>query len=449
MLMSFLVQGEVTRTDTYLFGHPSGQAFRSSVEFSHHLLWLYANDPENTGLTFLEDLKDRCNCRWCPGLSTAVQEDITTEKKLDEKDAPAFMMRKGEIVWLWTGQAKALQRLARIIDSPLWAAGVICDTPKEESVLNPKQAKRAPTGLMALSERESSSYSIVLCQFGEPGKRYDYVPQHYLLPWLARKDFLKAPEDGTEREEHPSCEHARTIVDKYSYFDDSDLGNLQPMIGAGMFFGAEKIFPGDPLRVRSANGEEDVLILNSNFVYRTKGADALVIGVIGNVYTTRDVADTHAITPQEFVKLPWRMRSTPHPDGGFLIWRRMNPDGIHAHFSVEDILGRWYETEAVYTWCLGLSAPVLGATEITERRKDRFTAIGWPPFDETGLLGDNTRDPFQSYLDEGNKKDLKDYPDSDEDEEAPPRKKANKKSGKKANKKTNKKANKKSTGTSN
>jgi hypothetical protein len=317
-----------------------------------------------------------------------------TDERLSEKEAPGWMFRKGEIVWMWVGNAEALDNMVDIIESPEWAAGVVCERPTEIPVFHTRLLHQDQVSA-------SSTYTIELCQEGKPGTRYEGVQQHFLLPWLARKEFLQAPGAGSLRTEHPSLAHARKVVETCSLIDEDTSIRAPDMpemkVFNGMYLGAEKIFVGDPIRVLSPTRGEDVLVVMRIFLL--PDGDTVDILLAGILYSSRQWPGRTELTHEQFQELPLRMRLTwDPPKGGVPIWARVNNPDEWAQFSAMEVLGRWYEYHAVQEWRQQeLDEPFLGVAEISRRVHNRAAAVGWTKFNRVAVPMDG-RKPSKSVL---------------------------------------------------
>jgi hypothetical protein len=230
-----------------------------------------------------------------------------------------------------------------------------------------------------------------LCQARKPGILLEDVQQHLLMPWVVRKDFIDAPTVESQIDEHPSVYFARKAVETYSLFGgDTEIRSVdspEPIEVNGIFFGAEKIYVGEPIRVRGNDGEEDVLLLEK--VLRVPGGESGSLRLVGNRYTTSKRSGLRAITPQEFVKMPLRMRL------GLPKWSRINKPTKLPQMELGRVLGRWYEPVAVQQWCKAPDNTTLGGMTLAREVANRATALGSESNDFTV---DDLRKPFQSML---------------------------------------------------
>ncbi|KAA8893865.1 hypothetical protein FN846DRAFT_754278, partial [Sphaerosporella brunnea] len=340
------------RTDTYLFGHPSGGRFRSTNEFIPHLIHLFAIDPANQSP--LVESHKICPCCLCktgakesrtPARTPSRVADIPPEQawneaatleRVGEQETPGWILRKGEVVWVWTGTVDALENPVDNVESPSWAAGIIFSRPSLSPVPKLRPVPRANAGSFADVEmndaptwedggedKKKNGYVIVLCAEKEPKERLDGVPQHCIMPWLARPDFIQPPAAGSRRKEHPSVAWARKACSTFSYFDPTGEKRLYPSgqdktematFYNGLFIGAEKIFIGEPVRVKKGDNsdEEDVLLVE--FIYVVNHTDQLTgkpvesVHVAGNLYGDPTRHKKGELTPEEWIVLPLRMR---------------------------------------------------------------------------------------------------------------------------------------------
>jgi hypothetical protein len=91
---------------TNIYGHPSGQAFGSAVEFANHLQRRYATDADNPGLGLLQKYNQRSDSPRCLGFPRVVLEEAAPEEQLAETEASVFMLRAGKIVRSWPAHGR-------------------------------------------------------------------------------------------------------------------------------------------------------------------------------------------------------------------------------------------------------------------------------------------------------------------------------------------------------
>jgi hypothetical protein len=332
-----------------------------------------------------------------------VYHEVSGEERLGEQEAPGWILRKGEIAWMWMGNPEALDHNIKHTESVEWAAVIIRQTPEQLPSLRQQQEKKFTKPSRRNIEGKTKTYSVELCQARKPGTLLEGVEQHLLMPWVVRKDFISAPAVGLEIDEHPSVPLARKAVETYSLFGGDtairSVDSPEPIEVNGIFFGAEKIYVDEPIRVRGNDGEEDVLLLEK--VLRVPGGESGSVRFVGNRYTTSKRSGLRAITPQEFVKMPLRMRL------GMPKWSRINKPNKLPQMELSRVLGRWYEPVAVQQWCKEPDNTTLGGMALAREVANRPTALGSTSGEGNDFTVDDLRKPFQSMLatDAGNDKD--------------------------------------------
>jgi len=455
-------QGGPERKDTYLFGHPNGSRFRSPAEFIPHVYHLASKAPEHAGAA--ADENKRCQCKYCgvtttrtPGTRTPgtkipgtsgrksgasripdhvlARREMCAEERLGEQEMVGWVMRKGEIVWVWTGLEEDLLDVIEIHESELWAAGVIVEKPSTNPLYR-QQEKPKAKGLFTDIEMDDVSsapwqeseeqgkikhYKVQLCTATTtPGEIFSNVPQHFLRPWLARSYAIPTPTSYSGKKEHPSVPPARRIVQSFSLFER--VGTVPPptefgsdekpdpsktaTLYNGVFLGPEKIFVGDPVRISAPtdNVAEDVMVVDNIYVISSSSDSATAstpsssstIHVTGSVYY---ISTSLALTPEQFAQLPWRMRRFDPKTGKAITWSVRNSPSQRGELSIKLVLGRWYEPEAIHYWLYPDDNPKLGNKTVLKWVKDRAHALNWESINGVELMKDeDRREPEKATL---------------------------------------------------
>jgi hypothetical protein len=387
--------GMFERQDSYLYGHPQGRKkrFRSPADFFPHVLWL-ATDKEG-------DAKN-CSCKICspdPRKGDEDPEDVKTEattkkeikfvptptpatksmpvaapappvqsrpppvlpiqirsqeQKADSDPMGRYLYRPGEVVWFNNGANWRLGVIGR--------RGLLNNNPRYliQPLSNPFQPQ-----LPLVKDDEGT-----------------------LRPWLAWsvpdttipqiKDFPfdRVPWDKITKGEYDNGRHRDYVVDgsilaakvidaSYSLFDrnESALAGPGEVHYNGMFLGAEKIWVGEPVRLRVPSPPnvlpDMVILIIHKMIERTSPTSS--VQFIGDVYkfvemptpySHRSQWPTPDLPPRMVADLRFRNEVADDAKRGtWYEWRLLEPA---ARKSLADIKGRWYETRTLLPVLRGL-----------------------------------------------------------------------------------------------
>jgi hypothetical protein len=267
-------------------------------------------------------------------------------------------MREAEIVWMWTGPTDAFNLMVTSFDSSWWAAGMVCAVRVE-----------VPDVFLFWSEaaaQEITTYTIELFEKGKPVKRYLGVKQEFVVPWLARKEFINAPSADFKVTEHLSVAYARTTVETCCLLDPDTL-TTDPEAPDKIFFnwiflGAEKLYIGEGLRVRLSDKEDEHVCIPDH-IYLMPVGDSVTIRFIGYLYTWFD--------------LPGSKEQTADQSQGIHAGKHLAlvKDG---DICVTCVLGRLYDDVAIRKWRQHEGkAATLGTTTLLRRANDRASGYSW------------------------------------------------------------------------
>ncbi|KAF2838748.1 hypothetical protein M501DRAFT_955621, partial [Patellaria atrata CBS 101060] len=391
------------RQDAYLYGHPLGRRkrFRSPADFFPHLLWLVTDEKGDPG---------NCSCKLCspeefepekgagqphitlrspvveiPRRPMSIQTPINTLSKSSGPPPPAhsplpqptpqrliptplpqprnsdqqidaqydkFMYRPGEIVWFNRG--------------PRWGLSVI-----SRRYWN----KAAPQG----DER------IYIVQPLSPPGAYPAevtVPQgHMLRPWLAWsapaltcaalnemnvtfetadwQRIAKGDFGFGDSEVDGSILAAKHIDSTYTLFDLVKRVSPNPGLDErwwnGLYLGSEKIWVGEPIRLRTGTNYPNVMVINeilervqSDFS-GAKSKSSVVL--IGDIYTCFTVPVNQQLPEPSYLPLrmqkdlQWRNSVTIPTKQTAIFWKLSSS---LSRIELSDIKGRWYETSLIF-----------------------------------------------------------------------------------------------------
>ncbi|KAF2750327.1 hypothetical protein M011DRAFT_387503, partial [Sporormia fimetaria CBS 119925] len=390
------------RQDAYLYGHPKGpkKRFRSPVEFFPHLLWLATDetgDPEN------------CTCKLCspyqldqekpiappaqqtqrspsvqalprrpsepamsagptpkpaatpaPAPSPAVSQPSTPAASLlpqprsvdqmVDSQYGKFLIRVGEVIW-------------HEIDPPLSRIGVVV-----RRWVTKDGSNRRVYQILPLSHPYDNK---------TPELVYDEAS---LKPWLTKSPpvtyncgflqqnsaihFSQVPWDGiiksTPNPEIPQIDAsilaAKAVDGTYTLFEQvtAPAGTRhEERHWNGIYFGAEKIWTGDPVRIHVGSGN-DILVVHS-IVERIPPSHQIPpraqVSFTGDIYTYAEfpAPDPNALpTPPANPHLPSRMREDMRWRNEYLVpkrrrlgyWKLVAPN---QRVDIADVQSRWYE----------------------------------------------------------------------------------------------------------
>ena len=189
---------------------------------------------------------------------------------------------------------------------------------------------------------------------------------------------------------------ARAIDSSYSLFSSMKTSapehGIQEKRWNGLYIGGEKLWLGEPARVRTGSGS-DIIVL-SEIIERTQngfdGKPSTTVLVVGDLFQLSSVAPNQQ--PPSDAGLPFRMREdmkqrnmiavAAHRPASY--WKLLQP---LARISVADLKGRWYEATVLL--------PILHGEEYPRRKAEGDVA-------EAGLYmnsrGDAQQDPSRKSL---------------------------------------------------
>ncbi|KZF23153.1 hypothetical protein L228DRAFT_245884 [Xylona heveae TC161] len=419
-------KGPNDRQDAYLYGHPLGRKkrYRSPADFFPHLLWLAtdeAGDPGNCSCKICspEDIPldedaqtaDRIKLESAasnhdtqgvtsrgrepviviprrtdpqrpsttpaqnllrtqiPGPS--LSQPLSTPTKLTPTPLPPlrsfeqaldsqgrFLFRPGEMVWFSRGTSWGL-------------AAVVM----RELIRNSTSEVRPKYVLQPLSHPYGHPQAIIIDQEellrpwlawsapppGSPALAVDGL-RFDTIDWAA---VLQGRYGRVDPEVEASIFAAKAIDTCYTLIDPIDLPSAVPgeCNYSGMFIGAEKVWVGEPIRIRDVP-ESDIMVLQSIVEKRQRpfsnSESASTVYLYGDIYTLKTVEYDPNTLPTENTKLPSRLsedvkfRNTATIPTRSLIsfWTLKQP---LARISIGDVKGRWYESRTLLPILRGAS----------------------------------------------------------------------------------------------
>ncbi|KAI5795529.1 transcription-silencing protein Clr2-domain-containing protein [Geopyxis carbonaria] len=404
--------GRGKRSDTYLYGHPKGprKRYRSPQEFLPHFVWLASDEtknptnctcdkckggpaadmpaelsippkpaspapireamigPNNNGVTSKRPSADPIRRVAAtvaqphassqpskpPGsfipAQTAVSENVllssNTHRERDNDLSPLGIniYRLGEQVWFQTG--------------PHWALGVVLDTPS---------ASKGTQGY-----RIHPLNSPLICQ---TTRSQSEVPAQQLRPWVAWStppltngnldntgtDYANLPWHQERRsqsiEVDASIIKSRDVDASYTLIEKLTEQNYY----AGVYLGAEKLWVGDTVRLKSGahpavQSTHEILVVSSiqdlapgsRLGARSRDTGVFLSGDIYRLVSHKQQMPTPHMLPNVVAQdLEVRMKVTLSPNPAAPYWTyTLLAHGISI--KLEDVKGRWYPSVSLY-----------------------------------------------------------------------------------------------------
>ncbi|KAF4632327.1 hypothetical protein G7Y89_g5800 [Cudoniella acicularis] len=377
--------GVFERQDAYLYGHPQGRKkrFRSPADFFHHLLWL-ATDQEGNPMN--------CSCKICspdgdddtqeepPKVETPVKKEIkqtpiplpipvtlppkpapskpafqppalptatkSLEQRLDAEPNGKYLYRPGELVWFDNSGAN-------------WRLGVIAkrqlQNDKPRYLLQPLSN---PFQHQPFQIKDDEGAIRPWLAWSVPNTTVPAI-QNYTFDQVPWEQVVRGDHDqGQLRPDYVvdgSILAAKVIDSSYSLFDriENALAGPGEVHYNGMFLGAEKIWVGEPVRLR-VPGTDIVVLIIHKLIERTTPPNNSIVTFIGDIYKFVEMptpyknrADwpTPALPPRMVADLRYRNEVADQANKGIWYeWRLLEPA---ARRGLSDIKGRWYETRSL------------------------------------------------------------------------------------------------------
>lgn len=147
---------------------------------------------------------------------------------------------------------------------------------------------------------------------------------------------------------------AKAIDGSYTFFDSLNIPTAAPgeTHYAGMFLGAEKLWVGEPIRMRPGNDDVAVMVIQQ-IIERITGTGSTV-ALVGDMYKwvemptpykNRSEWPTPNLPPRMVADLRFRNEVADNArTGRWHEWSLVEP---RARKSMSDVKGRWYETKAL------------------------------------------------------------------------------------------------------
>lgn len=277
----------------------------------------------------------------------------SAEQKLDSEPNGKYLYRPGELVWFNKGPAWGLSVISKrqtVNNMPRYLVQPLShplqhpqyQIKEQEDQIRPWLAWSVPTTTHA----------------GIANLSYEQVPWERII----RGDF--GPGDPVV---DGSILAAKAIDGSYSLFDRSENALAGPgeVHYNGMFLGAEKIWVGEPVRLR-VPGDDIVVLIVQKLIERTTPPSTSVVTFVGDVYKfvempmpykNRSEWPTPALPPRMVADLRFRNEvADAAKKGSWYEWRLLEPA---SRKGIPDVKGRWYETRTLL--------PILRGVQTFER----------------------------------------------------------------------------------
>ncbi|KAG9229329.1 transcription-silencing protein Clr2-domain-containing protein [Amylocarpus encephaloides] len=399
--------GVYERQDAYLYGHPQGRKkrFRSPADFFHHMIWLsWDQEGDNRN----------CSCKFCSpdGSDDEVVEDapkiespmkketkpvvnLTTptrppqpaytvsqssvkpppavapqsnqpkqakstfqpalnnapkfsaEQRVDGEANGKYLFRTGELVWFFNNGLN-------------WRLGVI----SKRQILNGKpryliQPLSNPFQHQPYQIKDDEESIRPWLAWSVPNTTVPTIQNltYEQVPWeqVVRGAFDEG-QAGRDYIVDGSILAAKVIDSSYSLYDRIEGALVGPgeVHYRGMFLGAEKVWVGEPVRLR-VSGNDIVVLIIQKLIERTTPPSTSNVTFIGDVYKFVDMPSPYTsraqwptnsdLPPRMISDLRYRNEVADNAKTGqWYEWRLLEPA---ARKSLSDIKGRWYETRTL------------------------------------------------------------------------------------------------------
>ncbi|RFU30175.1 hypothetical protein B7463_g6170, partial [Scytalidium lignicola] len=387
--------GVFERQDAYMYGHPQGRKkrYRSPADFFPHVLWLATDEegdprncscklcspdgeqefeepPVNPDATMKKEIKPAPEfitpaenkqpaplparagfktpdaatqaSRPKPNSLVAASSHRSAEQELDSMANGIYTYRPGELVWFTKGAA--------------WGLGVIS---KRQAVNNkPRyllQPLSHPLRYPPYQIKEGDNVMRPWLAWTVPSTTHPQIRTmaYDEVPW----ERVLAGEFGPgDAEVDGSILAAQAINSSYSLFDriDNPLAVPGEAHYRGMFLGGEKIWVGEPVRLRGIGDEIIILIIHKLIERTTQSPPTSMVTVVGDIHKLVSMPNPYKDRSEWPVPaLPDRMvadlrfRNEVADVAGrrdWLEWRLLEPA---ARRGLSDIRGRWYESRSL------------------------------------------------------------------------------------------------------
>ena len=171
------------------------------------------------------------------------------------------------------------------------------------------------------------------------------------VPWVS---LLRGDLGSGDAEVDGSILAAKGVDGSYTLFDRLEKPTAAPgeVYYTGMFLGAEKIWVGEPVRLRAPNDESVVMVIRE-MIERT-AATASFVTLVGDIYKSVEMPTPYKdrkewpipnLPPRMVADIRFRNEVADNAKRGmYLEWRLVE---ANARRSLPEVKGRWYETRTL------------------------------------------------------------------------------------------------------
>lgn len=255
---------------------------------------------------------------------------MTREQEHDSKPKPIFLYRPGELVWfnknVSTWGLAVISRRHLQDSNPHYLI-----QPLSHPLQHPEPAIKEQRQL-----RPWLAWSVpALGNQNLQNAKYNQVPWEQILNGYPADPVV----DG-------SILAAAAIDASYSLFDQDTnaLSNTGETFYKGIYLGAEKIWVGEPVRLRGPNNGNYVMVIKK--IVEVSSVNPAAVVLYGDIYTL-----TKMPTPIKNRDIPDRMeddlnfRNNVEQAAKKSLWNDWRIVEPSAKRTLSDVKGRWYETE--------------------------------------------------------------------------------------------------------
>ncbi|KAI9662732.1 MAG: hypothetical protein M1831_002775 [Alyxoria varia] len=382
--------GQNERMDAYLYGHPQGRKkrFRSPAEFFPHLLWLVTDETGDPG---------NCSCKVCTPEELSTEKPGTTGAGKDTKPVAASQAPQKPLPKAPPPPVNPIRRPSQLLNQP--APQLPSPLPRFKSLEQKLDLhherfqhrggeivwffKKPAWGLGVVTNREFKDFKYRIQPLSYPGHNPQAAvcTHQQLRPWLAWSppdftsavlnhafttgqnpptfdsvDWTRYREGGYgsgDPEIDGSILAVKSVESTFTPFDMT-ASDRQGVHFNGIYIGAEKVWVGDPLRLRNSQYSTDLMVLH-DIVQEVNPKDLQKprMMLMGETYSLRPTQMEPHLVPEDDLHLPSRVREDLNTRNEFSqkippvgkrwksFWRLQRKNAV---VDIAGIKGRWWET---------------------------------------------------------------------------------------------------------
>lgn len=285
----------------------------------------------------------------------------------------------------------------KIVGYPQWRAGTVGETPEETVIMDdividtPKRSAVNISGFRVETFPDPNGYDKSF------SSQYKYVPMSHIRPLNYWQEFLQ----GIPQEDyHPSIRNALTVISSFSVVDKYHFRGTWPdasILCRGVFLGAELLTVGDSIRlmprrkpITSDSEVMDILTIKTISLKLTSCIAEPENELLSEKTAGRIYGKAYTLLPENAYRPPG---STEDPVpmteeevieafenvgmSGYGTWYRMHPATGGVIISLDQVVGRCYEPDAMQlifeTTNLGLDLEgVISSRDFSTKNDERI-----------------------------------------------------------------------------